>query len=612
MALSIVSQPNNFFDYISDQTYLNEVPNIVTNNITAYKDINGTALPLVLGASGNLELETVQDVNMYVGSTNAYRLFKASFDSNTDVRTNVEILKVESATESSTTTISSLSNLSIVSADPSSTITIGSMTLTQVADEQLIGTSLSNLIFTKNVVAQGDLTVGANLFTSGNIFGGNVNIWTDKPDSLTYNRVGYGFRVNSNDQLEIIKYARFAETTVTKRIAVFGHANFTSNDVNDNASSSYLAFNSLGSISVVGSNGSLSAIGNANATSGTDMTLSGTTSLAGNIIPTISTTTVGSASSLINTIYSSNIQTNNYKLQNGSSLLLDSFTSMSTSNAPTAAALATVYNNSLPLSGGVITGDLTISGNMLVSGTTTSIDTQTLLITDNIITLNSSLSNSSPPSILVSGVEVNRGTQPSYLFVFDEATQYFKVGLSNQLQAVCTRDDSMVSGYAYFDSSTQKLVNRTLAYTDVTATPWQYVSYSNNASNIVFTTSSNTPNVGIGTSNPDYKLTVNGQIYASDDITAFSDRTMKENLVKIPNALNKVLSVNGYTFTRKDMNNNRTYAGVIAQEIKEVLPEVIYQNSQGLLSVAYGNITALLIEAVKELNSKVENFMLRP
>jgi hypothetical protein len=48
--------------------------------------------------------------------------------------------------------------------------------------------------------------------------------------------------------------------------------------------------------------------------------------------------------------------------------------------------------------------------------------------------------------------------------------------------------------------------------------------------------------------------------------------------------------------------NNEHQIGVIAQEIESVIPEVVVENSNGIKSVAYGNITAVLIEAIKEQN----------
>src|SRR5690606_22058753 len=88
------------------------------------------------------------------------------------------------------------------------------------------------------------------------------------------------------------------------------------------------------------------------------------------------------------------------------------------------------------------------------------------------------------------------------------------------------------------------------------------------------------------------------------DVTANSDVRLKENIEEIDDALNKVLRLNGYTFNK--IGQERRQAGVIAQEIIEVLPEVVHTNDDGYMSVAYGNITALLIEAIKDQNEIVE------
>jgi hypothetical protein len=96
-------------------------------------------------------------------------------------------------------------------------------------------------------------------------------------------------------------------------------------------------------------------------------------------------------------------------------------------------------------------------------------------------------------------------------------------------------------------------------------------------------------------------LDVTGSVRASGDITAFSDARVKTNLVRIPNALEKVLQLNGYTFTRTDVDDTKRYMGVIAQDVAKIIPEVVQGDDATGFSVAYGNITALLIEAIKEL-----------
>lgn len=97
-----------------------------------------------------------------------------------------------------------------------------------------------------------------------------------------------------------------------------------------------------------------------------------------------------------------------------------------------------------------------------------------------------------------------------------------------------------------------------------------------------------------------------GSFTASGNVTAYSDRSVKENIEVIPDALAKVNSISGYTFDRIDMGGMRQ-TGVVAQELKEVLPEAVVEMSDGKLSVAYGNIVGLLIEAIKELSTEVES-----
>ena len=79
------------------------------------------------------------------------------------------------------------------------------------------------------------------------------------------------------------------------------------------------------------------------------------------------------------------------------------------------------------------------------------------------------------------------------------------------------------------------------------------------------------------------------------------------NKVKV--ILFKINQINGVTFIRTDdTNDNDRHAGVIAQEVEAVLPEIVHTDPEtGMKSVAYGNLNALLIEAIKELNKKVED-----
>jgi hypothetical protein len=101
-------------------------------------------------------------------------------------------------------------------------------------------------------------------------------------------------------------------------------------------------------------------------------------------------------------------------------------------------------------------------------------------------------------------------------------------------------------------------------------------------------------------------------VYATDDLVASysSDRNLKDNLLVINDALNKVEQIGGYSYTwnnriEDDRVGKQDY-GVIAQEIEEILPAAVKMNSRGHRTVSYNAIISLLVEAIKELSAKVD------
>ena len=87
--------------------------------------------------------------------------------------------------------------------------------------------------------------------------------------------------------------------------------------------------------------------------------------------------------------------------------------------------------------------------------------------------------------------------------------------------------------------------------------------------------------------------------------TSLSDQTQKENVRPIENALEIVKQIEGVRYDWIDGHNTGS-VGVIAQEIEKVLPEVVTTNDRGLKTVSYGNIVAVLIEAIKEQQVRIE------
>ena len=124
-----------------------------------------------------------------------------------------------------------------------------------------------------------------------------------------------------------------------------------------------------------------------------------------------------------------------------------------------------------------------------------------------------------------------------------------------------------------------------------------------------------TPQVAIGLTDPSAgaALHVNGKIFASDDIQAFysSDRRFKDNIRTIENPLESLDKLNGYRFTwNDDLSHIHSYEGedigVIAQEVEEVLPEIVSNRTNGYKGVKYEKIIPLLIECIKELKSEID------
>ena len=110
--------------------------------------------------------------------------------------------------------------------------------------------------------------------------------------------------------------------------------------------------------------------------------------------------------------------------------------------------------------------------------------------------------------------------------------------------------------------------------------------------------------VGIKRTDPSYALDVSGTIRATGDVIAYSDARVKENVETIPNALDKVKAMRGVGYNK--IGEQKRSIGVIAQEMIEVMPEVVSQDEQGMYSVAYGNLVGVLVEAMKEQQKQID------
>jgi diacylglycerol kinase family enzyme len=83
-----------------------------------------------------------------------------------------------------------------------------------------------------------------------------------------------------------------------------------------------------------------------------------------------------------------------------------------------------------------------------------------------------------------------------------------------------------------------------------------------------------------------------------------SDVNAKKDIHTIEGALEKTLALRGVDYVLKETQQKQV--GVIAQEVEQILPEVVSTSSDGTKSVSYGNIVGLLIEAIKEQQKQID------
>lgn len=132
-----------------------------------------------------------------------------------------------------------------------------------------------------------------------------------------------------------------------------------------------------------------------------------------------------------------------------------------------------------------------------------------------------------------------------------------------------------------------------------------------------------TSNVGIGTTVPNYQLHVHGTsyissiasfgsnissegtVYAKGSFVSTSDKNLKTNLRPITNAMEKISSISGYTYDRTD--TLRHECGLVAQEVMNILPEVVSKDESDMYTIAYGNMAGLFVQAFKELQKEIQD-----
>lgn len=254
---------------------------------------------------------------------------------------------------------------------------------------------------------------------------------------------------------------------------------------------------------------------------------------------------------------------------------------------------ATAVDLGLKTDDNVEFANVTVTGDLSVTGTTTSVNSNTLNIGDNIISLNGTAATKG-------GLAVNdaTGTTTSGSLLWDGTNDYWVAGPTGSEVKVMVKTDVLVSASALSSPGQGEV---TLTTNGVAAS----------ATDLGLQTSDDVQfdSFGVGTA----ASGTTGEIRATGDITAYysSDERLKENFTPLAGALDKVKAIGGYEFDWKEgiedvVSKTGHDIGVKAQELQAQYPELVHERDNGYLAVDYIKLNAVLIEAVKELAAKVE------
>ena len=271
-------------------------------------------------------------------------------------------------------------------------------------------------------------------------------------------------------------------------------------------------------------------------------------------------------------------------------------------------AAASSLSSYLPLAGGTMTGILTIQ---------TSNDNQLLLqSTDTWAGIGFDDTNSSPDFIWYNGVHQTFAIGGGGSNVSGKKLHVdggMSIGINADNTATPT-NGLYIEGGAQINSLV-KINGSTSGETllEITGTSGQLFSIVDDLTGDIFNVSDAT-GIPILSVNAAGIVTVDDTLRVYGEVIAYasSDERLKENIKPISNAIEKIKTINGYEFDWNGLSNNNGHdVGVIAQEIEKVLPEVVITRDNGFKAVKYEKLTALLIQANKELIKLNEDLVLR-
>lgn len=281
MVASVFAYPPNQTSYDVDSNSYNFYNSVITRGVVALSDDTLGPQELYIGASSNLVLEAGGAVSMYT-SNGAVEYYYSTFvdtGSNTaPLRTDTLALRIQAAsnTPGSDVNITSSGIMVLSGGDCNNTVSINGFLFQQndrdgyeylattkpdgfrVSDPLTVSGGLvvqTNETIAQNLYVGLDVDIGRNLTVRQNLYAPSLSLWKDK--AVTSNdvpdQVGYAFNINSNDQLELVRYARFGacnpdtsqQITVTQRVGIFGNGAISITGNSDASSANFDAMNAV-------------------------------------------------------------------------------------------------------------------------------------------------------------------------------------------------------------------------------------------------------------------------------------------------------------------------------------------------------------------------------
>ena len=267
--------------------------------------------------------------------------------------------------------------------------------------------------------------------------------------------------------------------------------------------------------------------------------------------------------------------------------------------------------------GGTFTGDVSVTGNIAVTGTVDGRDVATDGTKLDGVAIGADVTPSWVPA-----------NDPSYLTAHPTITAASSVDNSGRtyIQDITLDANGHVTGIT---SATETVTNTDTTYSAGSGLSLSSTTFSVNADqrSVITQIGQDTNDyISVGTTNIDFVLDGNtdariendGDFHADGNVIAYSttisDPRLKENIKPVTNGLEKVMQLNGYTFDYKA--DGVSSAGVMSPEVAKVLPSAIKKSKLKLKMgddneteydvVQYDQLTALLIEAIKDLKAEIE------